>query len=234
MRNMYLEAGFYNPEGKRIMPPRFSEHKIPGRQAGVVLFIALIALVAMTLAAIALVRSVDTGNVVAGNLAFKQGATLASDTAIETAITYLSTIADISSSYNDIVAQGYYATSQTSLDMTGSKNDANMARVDWDDNDCAGTLQTACIDPSASIDLGNGYTAKYIIHRLCSTVGLPNPNICATYEAPPSAGGASGNKGAILQGAGKIAGAKSGYYRITTRVSGPRNTTSFIETIVHF
>ena len=46
----------------------------PERQRGVVLFIALIVMVAMSLAAIALFRSVDTANLVAGNQAFKQGA----------------------------------------------------------------------------------------------------------------------------------------------------------------
>jgi flagellin-like protein len=42
------------------------------RERGVVLIIALIVLVAMTLVAIGTLRSVDTSNVVAGNLGFKQ------------------------------------------------------------------------------------------------------------------------------------------------------------------
>ena len=40
------------------------------KQSGVVLFISLIILVAMSLAGIALIRSVDTSNLIAGNLAF--------------------------------------------------------------------------------------------------------------------------------------------------------------------
>lgn len=48
-------------------------------QQGVVLFVALIILVAMTLAGIALMRSVDTNVLIAGNLAFRQGATMAGD-----------------------------------------------------------------------------------------------------------------------------------------------------------
>lgn len=205
----------------------------PGKQTGVVLFIALIALVAMTLAAIALVRSVDTGNVVAGNLAFKQGATAASDTAIETAITALALIADQATSFNDNTAIGYYATSQTNLDMTGSKNLASMARVDWDGNTCSGTTQSACIGASPEISLGNGYRARYIIHRLCSAVGDPGATSCATY-VPPATAALGGAKGAIQQGGGKLTSPPVGYYRITTRVSGPRNTTSFVETVVHF
>jgi Tfp pilus assembly protein PilX len=52
----------------------------PHKQRGVVLLIALIMLVAMTLAGIGMMRSVDTGSVIAGNLAFKQATLNASDT----------------------------------------------------------------------------------------------------------------------------------------------------------
>ena len=43
-----------------------------GRQRGVVLFVALIGMVVLSLAAVALLRSVDSGTSIAGNLAFKQ------------------------------------------------------------------------------------------------------------------------------------------------------------------
>lgn len=210
-------------------------HGYPGKQTGVVLFITLIALVAMTLAAIALVRSVDTGNAVAGNLAFKQGATAASDISIETAITALAKFADQSASYNDDSANGFYATSQDNLDMTGSKNNATMARVDWDRNNCTGTTQSACILPYPLLpqQLDNGYSARYIIHRLCAAVGDPGTTSCATYISPAVAA-TGGAHGAISQGGGKLTAPPVTYYRITTRVTGPRNTTSFIETTVHF
>ena len=54
-------------------------------QQGVVLFIALIILVAMTLAGIALMRSVDTNVLIAGNLAFRQANTMYADTGVEAA-----------------------------------------------------------------------------------------------------------------------------------------------------
>ncbi len=59
------------------------------RQKGVVLLITLIMLVAMTLAAIALMRSVDTSNLVAGNMAFEQSSLNVADLGTEQAITYL-------------------------------------------------------------------------------------------------------------------------------------------------
>ena len=46
------------------------------KQRGVVLFFALISLLAIMLAAVALIRSVDTSIMIAGNLAFKQAATM--------------------------------------------------------------------------------------------------------------------------------------------------------------
>ncbi len=48
-------------------------------QRGVALFFALICMVAIMLAAVMLVRSVDTATLIAGNLAFQQSATRSGD-----------------------------------------------------------------------------------------------------------------------------------------------------------
>ena len=58
---------------------------VPHRQRGVVLFIALLVMVALSLAGIALIRSADTATIVAGNLAFKQAAASAVDRSVEQA-----------------------------------------------------------------------------------------------------------------------------------------------------
>lgn len=223
-------------------PDNFStfsgNHKLPGQQSGVVLFIALIVLVAMTLAGIALVRSVDTGNIIAGNLAFKQGATLAGDAGTEAGITWLQAVAGSSSSYADQAAAGYYSTSQDTLDMTGSSNDPNRARVDWDFNSCSGaiipTQISACITPAPAISAGAGNTVTYIIHRLCQSPGDPNSigNSCANYKSTSST---SPKKGELKYGDDKrFEPLPKEYYRITSRTVGPRNTVSFVETIIHF
>ena len=60
-----------------------------GANRGIVLIMALIVLVAMTLGAVALVRSVYTSNVIAGNLAFQQSATHSADAGVEAAIVWL-------------------------------------------------------------------------------------------------------------------------------------------------
>ena len=63
-------------------------------QSGMVLIVTLIVLAAMTLAGIALVRSVDTAVMIAGNLAFRQGATIAGDAGVEAARTWAANRAD--------------------------------------------------------------------------------------------------------------------------------------------
>ncbi len=211
----------------------------PGRQKGVVLIVTLIVLVAMTLAAIALVRSVDTGNVVAGNMAFKQGAVQSADAGTEAAITWLTGVAGIAASYEDVPEQGYYATSQEELDPTGNNDDPNHALIDWDNNDCndavANGTASNCIEPfpanpNDAAPNAAGYIVQYVIHRLCPATGLPSN--CAS-TASTVAGTSAGAKDYTSKG-GLSGETEVEYYRITTRVKGPRNTISYVETIIHF
>jgi len=209
-------------------------HRRCQRQGGVILLIALIVLVAMTLAGIALVRSIDTGNMIAGNIGFKQGTTSAGDAGTEAGVTWLKTQVGTATLYQDIAAQGYYATSQDTLDMTGTSQDPNRALVDWDFNSCNSVPASACIKPAAAIDAGAGNSVTYIIHRLCQSAGDPNStaNTCANYQSTSST---SPKRGELKYGDDKrFEPPPVEYYRVTSRVKGPRNTVSFVETIVHF
>lgn len=217
----------------------------PKRQEGVVLVLTLIVLVAMTLATIALVRSIDTGNVVAGNMAFRQGATQAADAGTEAAITFLLTggvggipIAGDSASYVDIPSQGYFATAPSpDLDMTGNSHDGTRGLVNWNGNNCQGATPTptACVTPAPSLTVDSaGNTVTYVIHRLCSQAGAVNAanNNCVTFLAQ---GAQSPVRGELKIGKDRrFALDPIEYYRITSRVSGPRNTSSYVETVIHF
>ena len=77
-----------NMGNRRIVAP-------PRQQRGMVLLIALIVLVAMTLAAIGMMRSVDTTTVIAGNVAFKQTTLQSADQGISTAYSALLSIANV-------------------------------------------------------------------------------------------------------------------------------------------
>jgi type IV pilus assembly protein PilX len=76
-------------------------------QRGVVLFVALIVLVAMSLAGISMMRSVDAGNKIAGNLANRQGATHAAEFAFEQAIAQLRTLTSTGAASEDSAGAGY-------------------------------------------------------------------------------------------------------------------------------
>lgn len=193
------------------------------------MLLTLIVLVAMTLAAIALIRSVDTTNVVAGNLAFKQAATQVADEGTELAIQCLSGTQNTTCPNGpfaiDQDSDGYYHTVSENLDPTGGQNNPNLPLVDWGNNGCNGLSLVRCYKPSPTYS-NNGYEISYIAFRLCVAIGgvesclLPNTgssDICRD------------DCGGVKQDT-----STSPYYRIITRVQGPRNTVSFIETIVQF
>ncbi|MFS0758472.1 hypothetical protein ABC383_27765 [Noviherbaspirillum sp. 1P10PC] len=206
----------------------------PRNQHGIALAIAMIVLVIMTMGTLAMVRSIDAGNLVAGNLSFKQGATAAGDIGAEAAIAWLEARIGSAELYQDAAASGYYATSMDALDMSGGANDPTAARVDWDFNGCQGAPAASCITPSPPIDAGNGNTVSTVIHRLCAQPLDPNgtQNSCANAL---QSGDASAKRGELKYGDDKrFGGQPAEYYRITARVKGPKNTVSLIETVVNF
>ena len=78
-------------------------------QQGVALFVALIGMVLLSLAGIALVRSIDTTTSVASNIAFRQGSIGPVNLAIEEAIDKLFKSKTITVQSKDNAGLGYYA-----------------------------------------------------------------------------------------------------------------------------
>lgn len=188
-------------------------------QRGVVLFIALIVLVAMTLAGIALMRNVDTGTVIASNLGFRQTAVHVGDIGSEAARTWLTTTAS-ASLYNDISADSYYATWQESIDLLG--NDPAKTDFNW-------TSSGKNVSGAPT-----GYTVRYVIHRLCQSTGDPTGSSANCVKATGAASTAnSSTKGAASYGSIGISVPTSALYRVTIRVQGPRNTLSYLQTTMY-
>lgn len=187
------------------------------RQRGVVLFMALIALIALTLAGLAMVRSMDTGNVIAGNMAFRQAAMQNSDVGIEAAYLALPGILNTSKDAN--VANQYFALRQA-VDTNGVPTAVNWANVPCRDN---ANLSISCT--------GAEYQVKYVIDRLCEqqTSGSTVITDVQGYCFVDISTGKSGSKGAFQA---VFSSADSVYYRITVQVSGPRNTTAYVQAII--
>lgn len=196
-------------------------------QKGVVLFIALIILVAMSLAGIALLRGVDTGTVIAGNLAFRQNTMFVGDNGVEAARVWLQSNAG-ATLYSNQAASGYYATWGATTDLLGNDTDPTTTPFDWV---ASGINVTA--PPFAP---PSGYTVRYVIHRLCEVTGDPStdPAVAAKCTKSTGAGGSTstGSKGAAAYGSYALSTPVSSIYRITVQVTGPRNARSYVQATV--
>lgn len=199
------------------------------KQRGVVLFFALIALVAMSLAAVALIRSVDTSTLIAGNLAFKQAATTSSDAGSEAAINQLTTLQAANNALNvltnaahpfnnDNAAAGYYSSANPALNLTDGTG------IQWNNND------------SALVGTDNsGNTMRYVIQRMCRNANQPIQTADCLFS-----GAVVDTNGQniplpqdICTGAGCPAAGQAPLIRITIRTNGPRNTVSYIQAFVY-
>ncbi len=184
------------------------------KQKGVVLLIALIVLVAMSLAGIALNRSVDTAMGISGNLAFKQSTTNGADKGIATAIQWLNANSGSTTLDNDSSGNGYYS-------------NAPVMEPDW-------KSETTWTSAAANGTDGAGNNIQYMIHRLCSFANTPyngvtgsgQQNQCSMMEAATF--GAAGNS--ISAGAFQFTGTPQVIFRITSRSVGPKSSKSVVQT----
>lgn len=191
------------------------------RQQGVVLFIALIALVAMTLAAIGLVRSHETGSMIAGNVAFKESTIQNADTAIESAIAAMTVFLPVSQEQD--IANQYFATVQPDNAL------GVPTTINWDNIPCRDSAGAAVACNSLS---QGAYRIQYVVDRLCQgppITTLPITDIEKYCVTDGATGGGSKKAGMTsFTGKGFV------YYRITTRTQGPRNTASLVQAVVGF
>jgi Tfp pilus assembly protein PilX len=185
---------------------------LPSGQAGVILPIALIVLVAMTLSALALIRSVNTTTLVAGNLAFRESAVLSAERSTEAALQWLVQ----HSEQGNAMLHGHSAD-----DGYRAKREDPAPGQSWDSfwND---TLASQA--RSDGVDVA-GNRVSYVIHRLCDGTGAPTPTSCSKPPVNTSGDSASGIT-KILPKSGQI------YYRVTTRVAGPRYTVVYTQTVI--
>jgi len=213
----FFSSGFRVP-GSRLAARGGHRITISGRAAagrrqhGAVLFIALIVLVAKTLAGIAIIRSVDTTTLIAGNLAFKQGTLHSSDNGIEGAFKWLTD--NRATLANTTLASGYY-----SAHPAGELN--------WNDSATWASAVTVGTDAA-------GNTISYLVHRMCtlSDSAYNAPNQQCALDAPVGAPPPPAAGDSFVVGAPAFMQDPRVYYRITVRAQGPRNTTSFVQSMV--
>jgi type IV pilus assembly protein PilX len=213
---------------KSLPKPRFERMRVM-KQRGVVLFFALVSLLAIMLAAVALIRSVDTSTMIAGNLAFKQAATTSGDAGTEAAIGWLSATQTANSAKNILTdpthalnitnaAKGYYSNADPALDL--------FAMAAWD----------AITDPAIpAITDSSGNTIRYVIQRTCRTPGVAIKDADCLFS-----GAIQDTNGQniplpqdICDGPGCPVAGQTPMIRITSKVTGPKNTVSYVQAFVY-
>lgn len=211
----------------KLLPnPRFQPLRI-AKQRGVVLFFALVALVVMSLAAVALIRSVDTSTIIAGNLAFKRAATTSGDAGIERAMTWLAAtqlanvtknaLSDTTHALNaNNAALGYYSNADPALDL--------FADATWTD----ATASTSVTDLSSN-------SVRYIIQRMCRTANVAIKDADCLFSGPTldNNGQAIRLPQDVCEGPGCPVAGQTPQIRITTRTTGPKNTVSYLQAFVY-
>jgi Tfp pilus assembly protein PilX len=193
------------------MKARALMRNVAVKQQGVVLVVALIVLVAMALAGIAMVRQISAGLGVAGNMAFKQGATAVGDYGLENALqTFITTKTDPSTIFLDADSpMKYFSSWDTSF---------NPFTYDWTASNASTTVTP---DPPT------GERIRFVIHRMCQQANVAveaGTQNCVTSVSSNDVGGAL-----RLAGDDYFGDKFQPYYRVTARVDGPRGTTSYVQ-----
>lgn len=217
-----------------------STHLPRFRQRGASLLFAMVTVVALSLASVALIRSVDTGTTILGNLSFKQDTLMAADEATRLAIQWLQTQqTNAPDSLNTTQRSlGYWAQLVPELDPTSTSKSGTRVVIDWNGDGCQsqrGPQPTDCL-PATRQPLANQITARYLIMRLCSESGS---STSGTNQCPRPLNASSlviGERGEINSQNPVRPGSSATlqYYRILVRAQGARNTVSTTETLVHF
>jgi len=184
------------------------------RQQGIATLITLIALVIMLIAAVALVRSTNVSQVAAGNLAFRRDLTNRAEYAtnkVDSLFGTGGTLNDATARQSNSASNNYSATTLATDAASGLPSVLLSSDATF-----SGTWT------GADIDAGDGVTVRYIIDRLCNATGAPTASNCANGLTQFDTSGSAGET--------KAGGSFAPVYRVSIRVSGPKNTQAFVQT----
>ncbi len=181
-------------------------------QRGVVLIFSLIVLLILAIGAVAVLRSVGSSLLSAGNLAFHRDLVNQAEQAVTNVMTEFKTNGPPlnGATTADLPAANYVSTALPT-NVQGVPlvllNNAAFAAVAT-----AGDIAGATPD----------VTIRYIIDRLCTNTGTASSPNCVQSTGLPTGGTANRNTA--------VAPPSATVYRISVRVDGPRNTQAFLQT----
>jgi hypothetical protein len=181
-------------------------------------FVAIIVLVATLLAAIALMRSVDTSNLIAGSMTFRQGAMQEAERAYQAVMAAGQPIVDPANLMNrtDDYAAGYSA---VMLPVSTTSAMPDVPTVLTGAPAGSSTCTAPCVAMTPTTATANN--VRYVVERMClpTMEGLAaTPNSCIVPGAVIKGGHNVDSQSAISNGVALPA------YRLTVRVDGPPKT----------
>ena len=199
-----------------------SGSQTPSRQRGTMLIISLIVLVAMTLAGLAAMRSVDTATVMAGNLALRQSTLNAADQGIQAGFNLLNTPTTNPNANLDMdaMAQG----------IAGYYSSAAATEPNWSDPN-AWTAKGVQLNGGTPDGAGN--VVWFIVERLCTLPNIPasGPGQVCGVTISSAAASKQGEDNFRAQDA-LFQNLPQTHYRVTARAVGPRNSIAIVQTML--
>jgi type IV pilus assembly protein PilX len=222
--------------------------RLPARraQSGVALIMVLIMLTAMAIAGVALVRVVDSANVISGNFAFRQSTLNIADLGVEAAVVDLE--------FNiPAAAKGapwpvgcaadcrYFPVRSINLPNLNCGNPPFPQGCGLDGKGLPVRGNTTAITDPPQQDIGwngndvagapRGYAIRYVIDRQCNQAfpGVANPPLDAcSNDTPLTPVSKKAGGGGLPAPDGII------FYRVTVQVTGPRNTQSHVQVFLSY
>ncbi len=206
------------------------------KQQGSILVVTIVIVLMMMIASIGLMRSVESGNVAAANIAMAQNNQLVADWGVERGFEWLYN--NRTNLDNSNASNGYYAIHTVA---GGFLSDANWL-------DASKWAGAKVYNSSSSPAPPAGYTVRVIINRMCENVGAVNASgqSCSKGATTQSSSGNSkvkiGNAEYGMSSSVESGGSGAGgvvytvpgnvYYRVTVRVEGPRNSLSVVQSML--
>ncbi len=200
--------------------PRLSNRPRRHAQRGVIMILTLIALVLLLIGVAAMLRTTDNATAVIGNLAFRRDLTNRAEVAIATAKATLNSggalFADSARSV-DSAANNYSATRLANAAGIG----VPKALLSDSGYTSAGYQ---CM-PAGCTPGTDGVVLRWIIDRQCTPTTVTfNTDACGYLRSKKDPSGTD------FLNSRKPDGAARGLFRISVRVTGPRNTEAYIQT----
>jgi type IV pilus assembly protein PilX len=199
------------------MNKRLHQHLPNPQQKGVVMVVTLICLVVMLLASVALIRSTDANLLIAGHLSFKRDVINQAERAIPNIRTAFvtGTLSDASKREQSVAGENYSA-------VILDSNSVGIPTV---------LLNTSTFDGSYGgkniVDSDSQITIRYVIDRISLQTGPCSVTSCAVTQAKNALGGDANNL--LYNNTSRAQASDTPVYRISIRVTGPRNTEAFLQ-----